>query len=160
MPSFRNETQSRPSLLDRLLEDESPESPATTLSKTSNKLIDAIRRDLEALLNTRQANIAAIPSELEEASRSLLVYGLPDLSAFNFRSEHDQTRLAQLLKNAIATFEPRLQQVRVTPQPLDELKPALRFAIEGVLKIFPEGEHIIFETAIEPETGKCRIEAE
>jgi type VI secretion system protein ImpF len=148
------------SLLDRLLEDETAELPTATLSKAPNKLIEALRRDLEALLNTRQANVGAIPAGLEEASRSLLVYGLPDLSAFNFRNEHDQTRLAQLLKNAITIFESRLQQVRVTPQPLDELKPALRFTIEGVLKIFPEGEHIIFETAIEPETGKCRIEAE
>jgi type VI secretion system protein ImpF len=149
-----------PSLIDRLLEEEAPEAPAAALSKAPNKLIDALRRDLEALLNTRQANVESIPTALEEARRSLLAYGLPDLSAFNFRSDHDQTRLALLMKNTITLFEPRLQQVRVTPQPLDGLKPALRFAIDGVLKIFPEDEHVIFETAIEPETGKCRIEAE
>jgi len=139
-----------PSLLDRLRADEPPAS--------LNQFIQSIRRDLEALLNTRQSDVATIPAEFEEARRSLLVYGLPELSAFNFRSENDKNRLAQILKNIIASFEPRLHQVRVEPETLDELHPALHFRIEGMLKVSNLHERLVFATTIEADTGKCRIE--
>ena len=71
------------------------------------RLKDALRRDLEWLLNTRR--IAVPPDEsLVEVNRSLYVFGLPDFTAFSLSSPKDQAKLVRLLQATLKLFEPRL----------------------------------------------------
>jgi type VI secretion system lysozyme-like protein len=70
--------------------------------------LEVLARDLENLLN-------ACPHESgrrvwsEDCATSILAYGLPD----RVFSTDDPEELARLVASTIATFEPRLEQVRV-----------------------------------------------
>ena len=69
-----------PSVLDRLLDDE----PGVDRESFSGRffslrdLTQAVARDLEALLNTRQEALEELPPEFAEVGHSLRTYGLPD----------------------------------------------------------------------------------
>ena len=71
------------SILDRLIDEDPGVLSSRLLSRSQSvrKLKDAVRRDLEWLLNTRR--IAVPPDEsLNEVNRSLYIYGLPDFTAY------------------------------------------------------------------------------
>ncbi len=68
-------------LLDRLI-DQDPASgadPVQTRAAAVRALKEALRRDLEWLLNTRRTSLES-PGKYQELSRSVYFYGLPDLS--------------------------------------------------------------------------------
>src|SRR5262249_27140855 len=67
----------QPSLLDRLIDPESA-GTAILIGYDERKMRDAVRRDLEELLNTRQTHVGLSPGYVE-LNRSILAYGLPDL---------------------------------------------------------------------------------
>src|SRR5215468_7365317 len=99
-----------PSVLDRLIDHEpqsSRESPASH-SQSLNDLKQAVKRDLEWLLNARQV-VGGVPPELKELGRSLATYGLPDFTAVSVKSPADQMRMQRALEMAISAFEPRLE---------------------------------------------------
>jgi type VI secretion system protein ImpF len=160
MNKFHNGLNLSPSLLDRLLEDEQAISSDTRTSTTWDieKMIESLRRDLEALLSTRAAFFEQNLPELQETRQSIFFYGLPDLAAFNPQNPKDLRQLTQVLENVIRTFEPRLQQVRVTMNGINELDRTLRFTIEGVPKMNAGSEPVVFETALAPSTGECKVE--
>ncbi len=70
----------RPSMLDRLVD---PESEGTSWRRgySVDQMIDAVRKDLEDLLNSHRT-AADIPEELAEVRRSIVAYGIPDLSSY------------------------------------------------------------------------------
>ena len=70
-----------PSMLDRLID---PESAGTAWRRGYgiHQMIDAVRRDLEDLLNTRQSH-QGMPEEFVELQRSIATYGLPDFSSID-----------------------------------------------------------------------------
>src|SRR5688500_13524375 len=81
-------------LLDRLIDNE-PEyrtEAALTHSQSVRGLKNALRRDLEWLLNTRQ-NPEHAGDDYAELSRSLYNYGFPDFSSFSFSNPKDRQRL-------------------------------------------------------------------
>ena len=85
MPSSNPEVRTYPSILDRLLDDE-PEvtrEPLHQHFQGVRQLKRAVTRDLEALLNTRQEQLTALPVACSEVQRSLLTYGLPDFTALS-----------------------------------------------------------------------------
>src|ERR1051326_1765438 len=82
MPRANDEFDILPSVLDRLLDDE-PGADRESFSGRFFSLRDlkqAVARDLEALLNTRQEALEEVPSEFSEVSQSLRTYGLPDFT--------------------------------------------------------------------------------
>src|SRR5262245_1792488 len=127
------------SVLDRLLDDapKQKEDPPVTAAQTNRRLREAVRRDLEWLLNTRC--IIDVGEEFEEIKSSVYTYGLPDFTSFGFGSKQTALRVRLALEQAIATFEPRLKNVTVTPVATEkeEEKRILRFLIAGVLRIEP-----------------------
>jgi type VI secretion system protein ImpF len=148
------------SVLDRLI-DEEPENSAEALpsrSQSVRQLKDALRRDLEWLLNTRR--IAVPPDEsLKELNRSAYIFGLPDFSTYSLNSPKDRGRLVRFLQSTVKIFEPRLTNVRVVP--IDETTPGtrtLRFRIEGLLVMDPAPEHVSFDTVLELTSAKYEVE--
>jgi type VI secretion system protein ImpF len=100
------------SIWDRLVGGDGPAAtPAADLAAVRAEVC----RDLERLLNSRRFHRE---DELDapHLDRSLLAYGIPELSAFNPDSATDRTRLTRLIQLAIARFEPRLA-------PLDDARP-------------------------------------
>jgi type VI secretion system protein ImpF len=147
------------SVLDRLLDNEPGSQVESPLSRAQSVrlLKNAVRRDLEWLLNTRR--IFQEPDErLKEVNRSVYVYGLPDVSGFTMASPSDQARLLRSLVATIKLFEPRLGNVRIVP--IESAATGIqefRLRIEALLLMDPSPEPISFDTVIELKSGACRL---
>jgi type VI secretion system protein ImpF len=158
----KSERSAKLSVLDRLVDhdpkrtSEAPPSPAQSL----RDLKASLRRDIEWLLNTRRG-IEDLPAGSSELQRSLQAYGLPDVCSLRLNVAQDYNRLARTMEVALATFEPRLRTIRVTPVPASDTKSrVLRFQIEGVLRLEPVPEHVTFDTMLELTSGEYEVKGE
>lgn len=152
----------RPSILDRLI-DEDPGSDFDAPVSSRRQLRElrlAIRRDLENLMNARQRCLSS-PPELAELERSILEYGIMDLSAAKISSEDDQEELLQSLERTVKQFEPRFKTVRVTERsgtrPDDRI---VRFAIDARVYADPVPEEVLFDSAVEPVNRGIEVRTE
>lgn len=158
MARLSNDIRITPSILDRLIDYEprnSREAPKSRV-KSLEELKQAVRRDLEWLLNTRSYP-DDIPENLEEVNHSLAIYGLPDFTARSIKSLTEQKRLIKALETAIKVFEPRLMSVRVRLDPLDDNDRNLRFRIDAQLKVEPIPEPVTFDTVLQMGSGEFEI---
>src|SRR4051812_37129443 len=98
----------RPSILDRLLDDE----PEVQIEADKNRhqhlrdLRNSVKRDLENLLNTRY-RMSGPPEELTQLELSLLNYGLPDLATVNIANIDKKKLFTRQLEKILRDFEPR-----------------------------------------------------
>ena len=147
------------SLAERLVDLEPRVSADASVSRSQSvrQMKAFLRRDLEWLLNTRR--IADIPQEgPEEINRSMLVYGLPDLSALSMATAADRARLTRQVAAAIAIFEPRLAAVRVSlVESSEPSRKDVRMRIEAMLRMDPVPEPISFDTTLQLATGEYQI---
>jgi len=146
------------SIWDRLQDFEPGLSSDRPLSRSQalRQLKDSVRANLEWVLNTRRT--PEPPPEKSYLERSLYNYGLPDLSAFALRSVADQSRLVQLLEEAVAAFEPRLMNVRVTMEAPSLDTHALHFQVQGLLRVDPAPERIVFDTTLDVTSGTYQVQ--
>jgi len=151
-----------PSLLDRLLDDhpDASQEPISSRFQDLREMRAAVARDLESLLNTRQEALDEVPAEFEEVSRSLLVYGLPDFTAFNLLNPSDLGRLRHPIENTIANFEPRLQRVRVTMEPPRENERSVRFRTEALMRVDPGTGPVAFDTVLQLGTQQYQVKGQ
>jgi type VI secretion system protein ImpF len=150
------------SVLDRLIDQDpkAPGEPPQTRLQSMRDLKSSLRRDLEWLLNTRQA-LDPPPKGASELPRSLHSYGLPDITSISVSSSDDQKRLVRIMESALRTFEPRLANVKVRFVPSGEEKAhILRFAIEGFLRVDPAPEYVTFDTVLETVNGAHQVKGE
>ena len=134
--------------------------PAIRMSGSLERLKAALKRDLEALLNTRR-NPDPLPDGCQEVQHSMYYYGLPDVTSIALQSEPDRKRLQRSLEETISAMEPRLRDVRVsfeTPAP-GEIR-TLRFRIDGLLRVEPAPERISFDTVLQLSSGEYRVRGE
>jgi type VI secretion system protein ImpF len=147
------------SILDRLI-DLNPDQtadPPENRSQSVRQLKASLRRDLEWLLNTRR-NPDAVPETYEELFRSLYNYGLPDVTSMGLNSPRDRQRLLRMIEQTIEIFEPRLVGVHV--RALDNAASGpriLRFQIEGLLKMDPAPEQVLFDTVLQLNSGEYQV---
>jgi type VI secretion system protein ImpF len=162
MPNSDHELHIVPSILDRLMDDEPEVSrePLPNRFQNLSQLKKAVARDLEALLNTRQEMLEEVPSEFIEVSRSLVTYGLPDFSSYSVLNMNDRNRIRRALEQAIATFEPRFERVRVTLEPPREPDRTLRFRIEAMLRVEPAPEPITFDAVLRLNTQEYVVQGQ
>jgi type VI secretion system protein ImpF len=145
-----------PSLLDRLLpEGTSPASTARRDGASVEQLIEAVRRDLEDLLNTRQTQ-GDLPGYYEELTRSVFTFGVPDVSLLSTMAQDRFSEMGPMIGELIERFEPRLRDVRVVLAEKDPLGREIRFHIEGRLRVEPFPE-LGFVTVLELTTGRAVI---
>ena len=148
-----------PSVLDRLLDDEPGISrePARGREQVLRDLKEAVRRDLENLLNTRR-RILARPSGLKELNCSLVNYGIPDFTGANLGAAAEREEFCRQVQSVIRQFEPRFKSVTVRPltnaEPLDR---TLRFRIDALLIADPAPEPIVFDSTLKPATGDFEV---
>ena len=160
MARVDNTTGLLPSVLDRLLDDEPDvlHAPLAYRFQNVRQIKTAVTRDLEALLNTRQEALHDLPPEFIEVRRSLLTYGLPDFTTFTLLSQTDRNRMRRALEQAIATFEPRLDRVRVILEPPRPHEQVLRFRIEALLRVEPAPELITFDARLQLSTQEYEVQ--
>ncbi|PRD41150.1 type VI secretion system baseplate subunit TssE [Phyllobacterium phragmitis] len=149
------------SVLDRLL-DASPDikqDPPISLLDQLREMREAIRRDLEALLNTRRCPITP-PSELTELKNALACYGVDGIVSVNLVTDEAKLVLARALERTITRFETRLSDVRVTILRNGAgSRRTLRIRIEAMFRPHDGMPPISFETMIDPSTQHFLVEA-
>jgi type VI secretion system protein ImpF len=154
-----NEVRITPSVLDRLLdyEPELSREPPASRAKSLRQLKQALKRDLEWLLNTRHS-ADELPPELKELNASLAAYGLPDFTTASIKNAGDQKMMRRALENAIRIFEPRLEDLVVTLEPLDGIERVMRFRIDARLKVEPVPEPVTFDTVLQLGSGQIIVQ--
>ncbi len=118
--------------------------PLRTLDRAG--LHESVRRELERLFNTRCPLSA---DQLAGRERTVIDYGVPDLSVLGPARYLDRDRLAAILREAIAAYEPRLAKVRVAVAEAGDGHETLRARIEAVLIVAGVPESVAFDTALE-----------
>jgi type VI secretion system protein ImpF len=153
MPRAPIEYSLVPSLLDRLI-DHAPKvstEPQSARSAMPAQIKESVKRDLEWLLNSKQA-LAGWPEDLRHLGRSLLTYGMPDFSSSTLSNTAHQDRLRRAVEETIARFEPRLSRVTVTLVEGREFDRSLRFRIDALLRIDPAPEPVTFDSVLQLST--------
>lgn len=140
-------------LFDRLtdLDPLAPSEPQPLRALTRAQLLDSIHRELSALLNTR-CPIAI--TELLERPRSVIDYGLTELTWVGPMAPEDRARLALLIERAVAAFEPRLRAARVQIGEYDQAAGSLRCEIEAELVTETLREAVSFPIAMSNARGR------
>ena len=145
MPAENTQEGATLSILDRLTEKDGP--------------LDAwagLCRDLTALLNTRRA-ARDFDSSYQEASDSLLSFGVADFTSYNLKNDVDQEIVRGSIERAIREFEPRLTRVTVSMDEPDPLRPVLRFRISALLRILDPGESVLFDVALHRDSRRFYV---
>jgi type VI secretion system protein ImpF len=138
-------------LFDRLVDTE-PEfqkevRPLRALDRKGLK--DSIRREMGRLLNTR----CPIPlTPLTE--RTVINYGIPDFSSLSPESSDHRSRLESWMKDAIASYEPRLAEVKVIVDPPEKNERTLIARIEAKLQLETIREPVAFAVVVKREAAR------
>lgn len=119
-------------------------------------LKESVRRELVRLLNTRSS--AGIDSRGGEMS--VLDYGLPDFTSLSALSGDDRARLAAAVAQAIAAFEPRLRDVRVTAEGLRSNDRALILRLDALLVVGDHAEPVSFPLLVRAGAGEILVSEE
>lgn len=150
-----NRTELEDAVLDQLRRRYLP-----TRAESVRLLRASVRRDLEWLFNTRQA-VQEAPPGATDLENSVYSFGLPDLCSLNLTSPQNRAALARMMEAAIAKYDRRLQDVKVTALPAAEKGlPQLRFLIEGTLAMEPMPEHVRFDTVLKTSDGSYQVTGE
>ena len=124
------------------------------------QLEQAVARDLESLLNTRWEILEDVPEDFVEVRRSLVTYGVPDFTSLNLRDAREGADVRRALERAIATFEPRLERMRVTVEPGKAHDLRMRFRIDAVLRVEPAREPITFDAVLQLVTKDYTVQGQ
>lgn len=149
------------SIIDRLVDanpDLSQDPPLSTTEQI-RELREGLRRDLEALLNTRRRPTAP-PSACEELGDALVSYGVDGMVSANLVTDEAKLRLARVIERRITLFETRLSDVRVTIlKSRSNGERALRMRIQATFRVHEGMPPISFESMIDPSTQRFLVEA-
>ena len=145
-------TNVQQSLLDRLIDD-SPDAERDPPRSRGQQLVDlrnAVRRDLQALLNSHIRCISPPPA-LTELRPSLIEYGLRDFLAGYGGGAAFRETFRKALEETIRTFESRFVKVSVALRDDgDATDRTLRFRIDAVMFAEPAPEPISFDSSLDP----------
>jgi len=137
------------SFLDRLTGKQSPLGSWAELQ-------GSLCQDLAALLNTRRAE-NDFDSSYEQATNSVLTFGVADFTSFNLTNALEQERVRHSIERAIRLFEPRLSRVNVALEEPDALKPVLRFQISALLRTEAPGQAVLFDVTLHRESRRIAV---
>ncbi len=124
------------------------------------ELRDCVKRDLDWLLNARQYAPQEDLDAYPDVARSVLNYGMPDLTG-KTASGTDLHSLERMLKQVITNFEPRIIRQTLAVRLLADESlfnhNSLAFDIEGDLWAEPLPLHLHLRTEIELENGAVTV---
>lgn len=147
------------SVFDRLLDDDpaSPLDRQKPAGKALEELRDALRRDLEALLNTRPCSTTWSP-EFAELNSSILNYGAVAITGADLSTDDNRERFRAAVEQAIRRFEPRFLKVTVSlVEDAERMNRTLRFRIEALVQAKPMPEPLIFDSVLDPSTQDVTV---
>jgi type VI secretion system protein ImpF len=153
-----------PALLDRLTDLEPEKSSESVEARAMSKaqFRRSVLRDLSWLMNATNAENELDFSGFPESRLSVINYGLPSLSGKRL-SELDWTALELQIRDAIATFEPRILpetlevKAIMSPKALDHHN-LVAFEIRGQLWSEPYPIELLLRSRIDLESGQVVVQ--
>jgi len=148
-------------LLDRLIDDapDQARDPAISGAESMMVLRNAVRRDLEALLNARR-RWRTWPAHMKQLATSPIGFGIEDFTAGAFNEPRRREALRAEIEDTIRRFEPRFLSVHVALiDSRDRLEATLRLRIEAIMHAEPAPESITFDTLVDPTTDDVLVRA-
>lgn len=162
MAELTTQERLQPSLLDRLRDDE-PHVPQEGRDKrviTAARLRDHVVRDLGWLLNCTRHWSSEQLAGLHHVEASVLDYGIPDLTGAAIAGL-DTEQLCLHVRNAITTFEPRLDpatlHVEVDSNAGRSDRLTLSFRIESTMWAQPMPLNLYLKTEVDLETARFSV---
>lgn len=151
----------QPSILDRLIDDnpDSLRDPSKSRGQNLAELRQAVRRDLENLLNARQPAMSWRKGQ-EDLSTSLYNYGIPDFTSANLGADRDRELFRQEIEQTIRRAEPRFQTVSVTMLDVggtEQLDRSMRFRIDALMYADPAPEPMVFDSILDAATRSFAV---
>jgi type VI secretion system protein ImpF len=146
------------SILDRLtdIEPDSAVEGRTSSWEEMRQYKAGLCRDLAALLNTRRADEDFDPG-YEQATNSLLTFGVADFTSFNLKNGLEQEKVRRSIEQAIRRFEPRLTRVTVILELPDALSPVLRFQIDAMLRSGSDTQPVLFNATLHHDSRQVAV---
>jgi len=149
-----------PGLFDRLdADDDAPQGRFRASARRTEEWKASITRDLEALLNTRSALLAAALDAYPQVGASVVNYGLIDFAGMCMTSDTDQKRICTAVRLAIERHEPRLHRVVATLQPRKGAINRVDFVISAQLKNAPAADAMHFNAVFQPSLQRYSIQS-
>lgn len=162
MAELTQQERLQPSLLDRLTDDEPDQKEESRDKRVLSlpRLRQGVLRDMAWLLNCGRLESVQNLDEYPLVARSVLNYGIPDLSGLT-SSGLDLAALERLLLQAIWDFEPRILRdtvkVKLATNTDQMNHNALTFDIEGELWAQPVPLRIYLKTELDLEVGEVLV---
>jgi type VI secretion system protein ImpF len=147
-----------PSLLDKLLAtDVDAQGRGITPRMNVEQVKESVARDIETLLNARPGFEPAQIADYPQAARSLLTFGLTDITSLNVASDRDRLRITDSIRRSLADHEQRLVQVEVTVHDSAEVGGGLHFSIRAKLRLSPSTEPVAFDAVLHPGSHRYAV---
>ncbi|GGY16164.1 hypothetical protein GCM10008098_04200 [Rhodanobacter panaciterrae] len=162
MAELTTQERLQPSLLDRLTDDEPGKQEESREKRviSATRLRDCVTRDMSWLLNCVSLDASADLSDYPEVSRSVLNFGIPDLTGVALSGINADV-LQRQIRDAILAFEPRLtaNTLRVTVNSNSSRmdRQALMFNIESEMWAQPIPLNLYLKTEVDLETGNFKV---
>lgn len=140
------------SLLDRLSDDDPDRDQEVPITgrKLERILREAIRRDIEGLLNTRRRCLP-VPAELSEVQGTIVDYGVPDFLGQTLSSERRRKQFLRRIADCLKEQEPRFKSVDVElTGGVDQVDRSFDFRIKAVVFAEPAPESLSLDSRVEP----------
>ena len=162
MAELTTQERLQPSLLDRLTDDEPGKLEESREKRviSATRLRDCVTRDMSWLLNCVSLDASADLGDYPEVSRSVLNFGIPDLTGVALSGVNSDV-LQRQIRDAILAFEPRLtaNTLRVTVNSNSSRmdRQALMFNIESEMWAQPIPLNLYLKTEVDLETGNFKV---
>jgi len=142
------------SVLDRL---NNTDTWPVTRTESIRFLRNSIKQNLEWVLNTRRPPLEDT-ANYPHASRSVINYGLMDMTSLSPSSTQDRKLLIQNIAEVVEWFEPRLHSVAIRVEEGDLNRKELRFYIEAYIHMKPAPEEVTFSSVLDLTSGEYQLE--
>ena len=126
------------SLLEKLLQQ-----PAD--SQDMAQVRRSVQRHLKMLMESRQP-LWQLPAGTDELQASLACYGMSNLH--QTRTPYHAQKLCLQIEALIRNFEPRLSEVSVSFDTIDEQSNAVKLRIDAVLQVAGQSEELWFDSTV------------
>jgi type VI secretion system protein ImpF len=128
----------------------------TTRTASLRYLKEAISRDIEDLLNTRQPPIPEIES-YSLAHGSVFNMGLQEINQLGSSSDGRLEDIRRAVKQCIETFEPRLQNITIRARTGSTPRREIWLGIEATIQVQPAAETVSFDTMLDLTSGMYSV---
>ncbi|WP_298234726.1 type VI secretion system baseplate subunit TssE [uncultured Azohydromonas sp.] len=146
-----------PSLLDKLLGTPQEQPGASAQGVDIAQIKAAVARDIETLLNTRPGYRPSQLSGFEQATHSLLTFGLVDISPLSLASDRDRGAIVRAITRALLDHEPRLRGVKVAVREGMPTCAGLCFTIHAQLQLQRSSEPVAFDAVLQPGSNRYAV---